>query len=250
MNDNTIEKHYSRKHDNLSVKNYSMLIENLSKDDYVFLKSCSVEKLIDLEDWVDFRESWNNLGNDKFMKDGGKYRYRRHSVYSSTPDGNIELEPHQPHYQSLDYNTLNGGVARHFLPIESRFTHGKTLTSVLKLCHSIFGAISPRFSWHIEVHQFRIIASNELSKPTPEGIHRDGVDFVFMMLISRSNISGGETSICNGEGDVLSKHFLTQPLESAIINDHNVMHGVTPIFSEDDVTPAHRDMLVVTFKKK
>ena len=52
------------------------------------------------------------------MADGGRYRRRRHAVYAATGGGAIVRAAHQPHYQSLDYNTLNGGIARWFEPIE------------------------------------------------------------------------------------------------------------------------------------
>jgi hypothetical protein len=36
---------------------------------------------------------------------------------------------------------------------------------------------------HIELHQFRIETTpDHIGRPTPEGLHRDGVDWVFVML--------------------------------------------------------------------
>ncbi|WP_459609712.1 2OG-Fe dioxygenase family protein, partial [Dickeya oryzae] len=59
-----------------------------------------------LDDWTEFQESWNRLEQDKFMKDGGTYRFRRHGVYSATSTSGVQIEPSQPHYQSVTYNTL------------------------------------------------------------------------------------------------------------------------------------------------
>ena len=50
-------------------------------------------------------------------------------------------------------------------------------------------------TWLIEAHQFRIITGRDPGKPTPEGLHRDGVDYVFISLIERHNISGGVTRV-------------------------------------------------------
>lgn len=64
-------------------------------------------------DWDLFADSWNDMPLDQYMADGGRYRRRRYATLSATEmPGSIRLEAHQPHYQSLDYNRLNGGVAR------------------------------------------------------------------------------------------------------------------------------------------
>src|SRR6185295_930137 len=69
-------------------------------------------------DWNAFTQSWNGMPLDTYMADGGRYRRRRYATLSAAPDATIAtLEPHQPHYQSTDYNVLNGGVARHYEPI-------------------------------------------------------------------------------------------------------------------------------------
>src|SRR6516225_6961679 len=46
------------------------------------------------------------------LADRGRYRRRRHAAYSVKPDGSVIRKPHQPHYQSLDYNRLYGGIER------------------------------------------------------------------------------------------------------------------------------------------
>ena len=60
----------------------------------------------------------------------------------------------------------------------------------------MFERLSPTRAWHIEVHQFRIEARpGEPGQPTPEGMHRDGVDFVLVLLVRRQNVRSGVTSI-------------------------------------------------------
>ena len=108
----------------------------------------------------------------------------------------------------------------------------------------------PNTPWHIECHQFRIEANDKsLGKPTPEGVHRDGVEFVLVMMVKRQNISSGTTTMHDLEHKTLDSFTLTEPLDVAIVNDHRCMHGVTPIVPLDPSQPAYRDVLVVTFKK-
>ena len=73
-----------------------------------------------LGDWEPFAASWANLGPDTYMADGGRYRRRRHAVFAAHDIGAITRAAHQPHYQSLDHNNLNGGVERWFEPVWDR----------------------------------------------------------------------------------------------------------------------------------
>jgi hypothetical protein len=204
-----------------------------------------------LGDWPQFQVSWENMPHDTYMADGGRYRSRRHATLSAaSAKSPIVLEPHQPHYQSLDYNPLNGGLARHFEPIARDIVLGSTMQSVLRFCQCVFGHFMPEAAWHIELHQFRIKAQQgESGKPTPEGVHRDGVNFVLVMMIRRSNISSGTTTMHDLEKRTLDSFTLTAPFDSAIVNDERCLHGVTPVEQIDPTQQAFRDVLVVTFRR-
>lgn len=204
-----------------------------------------------LADWPAFAASWDDLPLDTFMADGGRYRRRRYAVFSSAREGDIALRPNQPHWQSRDYNRLNGGIARWFEPISPAVVHGQTLPNVLcwfrTLCNHL---LSRDTGWHIEVHQFRIEAGPEKAgQPTPEGMHRDGVDFVLVLMIGRRNIREGTTSIHALDGTQLGSFTLAQPFDAAIVEDARVFHGVTPVEPIDPASPAARDVLVVTFRR-
>jgi hypothetical protein len=202
-----------------------------------------------LNDWDNFAASWNDMPLDQYMADGGRYRRRRYATLSASADGAIKLEPHQPHYQSLEYNTLNGGVEREFAPIADKALCGNTMTSILEFCHTVFSQMLPETAWHIELHQFRIEAGHSLAgKPTPEGVHRDGVDFVLVMMVRRVNISSGTTTMHDLEQRKLDSFTLTTPLDCAIVNDKRCMHGVTEVQQLDSNQVAYRDVLVVTFR--
>ena len=104
--------------------------------------------------------------------------------------------------------------------------------------------------WHVEVHQFRIEArSGETGQPTPEGMHRDGVDYVLVLLVNRRNIASGVTSVHDLAGADAGQFTLTEPLDAALVDDARVMHGVTPVEPLDPAQPGYRDVLVVTFRR-
>ncbi|QWF17596.1 2OG-Fe dioxygenase family protein [Lysobacter capsici] len=204
-----------------------------------------------LQDWPAFADSWNDLAPDQYLASVGRHRRRRHAVFRAGRDGAIERQPHQPHYQSLNYNALQGDIERWFEPVHDAIASGASLTTVLGFCRDFFSTLAPHTqAWHIELHQFRIEArSDEDGQPTPEGVHRDGVDYVLVLLIDRHNILSGTTTIHTADGTELGSFTLTAPLDAALVDDARVFHGVTAVTPQDPQREAHRDVLVVTFRK-
>lgn len=203
-----------------------------------------------LGDWSRFAASWDDLEIDTYMGDGGRYRRRRHGVFDVTRQGGIVRLPHQPHFQTVDYNMLNGGIERWFAPLQDEIAAGESLTTIIGFCGRLFGRLSPGVAhWKAEVHQFRIEAHpGEAGKPTPEGMHRDGVDWVLVLLIRRHNIRSGTTTIADLGKRSLGSFTLTDPFDAALVDDARVYHGVTPIEPIVPGQPAFRDVAVVTFK--
>lgn len=223
-------------------------------DGFAFVEGASMREILQpfgsLGDWEAFSGSWNRLELDTYMADGGRYRRRRHATFAVPRQGALTRNPHQAHYQSLDYNPLHGGVERWFEPVEEGVGAGATLGAILECCRAAFGALAPDVAaWHVEMHQFRIEARPaEVGRPTPEGLHKDGVDYVLVLLIDRRNIASGVTTIHGDAGTMLGQFTLTAPFDAAIVDDQRVAHGVTPVQPLDPAQPAYRDVLVVTFK--
>jgi hypothetical protein len=230
------------------------LTETIRETGFAFVPAADMRPLLErrgaLADWDDFAASWDELGPDTFMADGGRYRKRRFAVFAASADG-IVRKPHQPHYQSRDYNTLNGGIERWFEPVLPAISSGSTMTAVLGFCQALFDRLTPARAWHVEVHQFRIEARRgQVGQPTPEGMHRDGVDHVLVLLAGRRNIQSGETSIHDMQGRTLGSFTLTDPCDAALVDDARVMHGVTAVEPLDPARPGFRDVLVVTFRRE
>jgi hypothetical protein len=226
----------------------------IAVDGYAFVPADEMRALLTrggtLTDWTAFAASWNDLQVDRYMADGGRYRRRRHAVFAASPGGAIVRASHQPHYQSRAYNSLNGGIARWFEPIDIVIGSGATMQTILKCSRALFEGIAGPQEWHIEAHQFRIEAKiGEAGQPTPEGVHRDGVDYVLVLLIDRQNIESGTTTVHALTGEPLGAFTLTTPLDAALLDDSRVAHGVTPIAPLDPTRPAYRDVLVVTWRR-
>ena len=234
------------------------IVERLATDDFVFVESAQTSELLSTiagaplcSDPV-FLDSWNRLEQDQYMADGGRYRKRRHATYAIDGAGQrARLMPYQPHYQTVDYNPLNGGVARYFAPILDDLHQSLSLAALLEFGNSVFSQITGNCHWHIELHQFRIEARDgRMGKPTPEGVHRDGVDFVIVVMIKRVNIDSGATTIYDLDNQLVGEFTLRESLDMVLVNDRKLYHGVTPVTQLDADIEAFRDVLVITFKLK
>lgn len=232
------------------------IVESLAADDFLFVDSeLAVRILSDImatpvgDDPV-FLDSWSRLEQDQYMADGGRYRKRRHATYTIDGAGQqARLMPYQPHYQTVDYNPLNGGVARYFAPILDDLHQSITLAALLEFGNRVFSQITGYPHWHIELHQFRIEARDgRMGKPTPEGVHRDGVDFVIVVMVKRVNIDSGATTIYNLDNQLVGEFTLRDSFDMVLVNDRELYHGVTPITQLDADSEAFRDVLVITFK--
>lgn len=231
------------------------IMTHLNEQGFSFAPAQVLQSLLPataLADWSGFTASWNHLGLDTYMADGGRYRRRRFNAYAVSTNG-IQRKPPQPHYQSRDYNALNGDIERWFPPLTEETATHPCLMALLTHGHHIFNQLTPARlrpkSWHVECHQFRIEAcEGSIGRPTPEGLHRDGVDWVLVVLVNRVNIAEGVTTIHNAQRQLIGSFTLASPLDAAYVDDARVYHGVTPVSVIDPKSPAFRDVLVMTYR--
>lgn len=202
--------------------------------------------------WEDFAESWSGMPLDRHMADGGRYRRRRHAILSAAPgEAGLRREADGPHWQAVNYNPLNGGIDRYFAPMPPALTEGDAFQTIGAWARAAFDGAEPGRHWHIEAHQFRIEASpDQEGRPTPEGMHSDGVDWVLIMLMRRENLAEGRTQVASPEGEALGSFTLEKPGDAVLLDDRRVMHGVTPVRPLDPGKPSWRDVLVLTFRHR
>src|SRR5579872_1534688 len=241
----------------LMTQSFADIAAAITRTGFAFAEAGDMRAVLEgagLKDWEAFAKSWDDLGVDTYMADGGRYRRRRFAVFRATAEG-VARKPHQPHYQSRDYNPLNGDIERWFEPVKPEIAGHPALRAILDTCYRLFHELTPAAtrpsSWHVEIHQFRIEANAaEAGQPTPEGMHRDGVDWVLVLLVDRVNIRSGETTIADQRKRPLGSFTLTGALDAAMTDDNRVYHGVTPVTPLDPARPGHRDVLVVTFRRE
>lgn len=121
---------------------------------------------------------WQSLPPDAFLKDGGRYRRRRHSCFVSEVEG-VQQVQHRPHWQPVEYNALHGGMQRWFEPVAASTQVLPAWRQIMRALGHTAQALFPSAEhapWYTEAHQFRIDTAEGIGRPTPEGAHRDGVD--------------------------------------------------------------------------
>lgn len=200
--------------------------------------------------WDALTPSWDNLPPDAHLKDGGHYRRRRHSCFIQHLDsGALVKTAHRAHWQPTDYNALHGGFERWFEPVEAGIAAAPAWTTLLAELGRLFAQVRPVARWFIEAHQFRIDTAGGVGRPTPEGAHRDGVDFVVVMLVARRGVKGGETRVFDANGPQGLRFVMQEPLTTLLLDDARVIHETTPILPlQTGAIDGYRDTLVLTYR--
>lgn len=203
---------------------------------------------IDAGDTLRWRPSWDRLPPDAWLRDGGRYRHRRHSCFiHDVGAGTLEQVPHRAHWQPVDYNALHGGIERMFEPMEPGLCADPAWHRLLLRLGEVFERVAPGGRWYIEAHQFRIDTTDGVGRPTPEGAHRDGVDFVAVIVVDRHHVRGGETRIFEALGPRGIRFVVDRPWGAVLLDDQRVIHEATPI--QPDGPDARRDTLVLTYRR-
>ncbi|HQR83459.1 MAG TPA: 2OG-Fe dioxygenase family protein [Polynucleobacter sp.] len=211
----------------------------ISAEDVAQISGVPLGQLMDL---IPF---WDDLPRDPYLKDGGRYRFRRHSSYEIERES-LNMVPHRAHWQSVDYNALHGGIERWFEPSQLALTNNAAWQALLLGLGRLLSGLKPVKTWFVEAHQFRIDTTDGIGRPTPEGAHRDGVDFVAVFLLNRVGIKGGETRIFEASGSAGLRFTLSQPWSLLLMNDESMIHESTPI--QPIGSYGYRDTLVLTFR--
>ncbi|GAA0745971.1 2OG-Fe dioxygenase family protein [Ideonella azotifigens] len=198
----------------------------------------------DLAPWL---SHWDRLPADAYLRDGGRYRRRRHACFIVEGE-QVTLVPQRPHWQPVEYNALHGGIERHFEPIEAGLVTDPLWQRWLAALAARASALKGERSWYVEAHPFRIDTTDGIGRPTPEGAHRDGVDLVSVTLVSREGIKGAETRVFAAQGREGQRFTLDQRWSTLLLDDERVIHESTPIQPLVPGAEGHRDTLVLTFR--
>src|SRR3954468_12593895 len=101
----------------IAAPSLARLQASLTRDGFAFMQAAAMRAVLaqagSLADWDKFAASWDDLEIDTYMAIRGRYRNPRHAVSPARHGASgsaILRQPHQPHFQTLEYNPLHGDI--------------------------------------------------------------------------------------------------------------------------------------------
>ncbi|MEM7205795.1 MAG: 2OG-Fe dioxygenase family protein [Planctomycetota bacterium] len=184
---------------------------------------------------------FDDLARDRYAT--ATDRRRRFSQYRGKFEGDrwrIERLPHRPFVQPLKYNSLIGGVLRDFEPIAEDVAFLLEWTArhlELERDHD----------WQANLHMIRTRCSESAEGiVVPEGRHQDGHQYVTLMCVRRTNITGGRTYLYDASSGRQLTSLMLEAGECLLIDDRLVAHDTTPIQTS---SIGSRDMIVMVWNE-
>jgi hypothetical protein len=201
--------------------------------------------------WLRLQQDWDHLEPDRYLRPGATFRQRRYGRFYWSPDSDTLLPlPYATYFQPEEENAYAGGMAHEFAPLLPDTECNPFLHALVRCNFAHLPVAAERLQqvWEVRIHQIRIVATaQEPGEPAPEGIHQDGTDFLTLHLVRRENMVGGESTIYDLDQRPLQRHTLREPMDSVILEDPRILHGVTPVHPADPHSCGIRDLLGVDF---
>lgn len=197
--------------------------------------------------WKRFAAHWEDLAVDAYAAETGTRRLRRYGQFLLSRTGEIKTMPHDVFVQPQNSNPLYVDVERHFEPLTEAFLAEPVLGALIRMLGQVAAGVEDAQEWIVKVHPFRVVAqADSLGQPTPEGRHKDGVTLVTSLLVGRENITGGQSTVYDGDGRETVATTLSEPSTLLLSDDRATWHAVSPIHPLDPRRAGHRDVLVTT----
>jgi hypothetical protein len=228
----------------------------LKEPGFAFLPGARLreELLIGDADWQRFAGHWDDLVLDPYIGSARadqfrRRRYGRFALRRTPSDSTITLTvlPNQPFHQDAAHVTRYEGRARHLEFATDAFLADPVLHALVAYDHAVLP--NPPDVCEVGLHAIRVTVEPSLdARPTPEGRHRDGHDFIAMHLIGKRGCRGGETLVYEqgtGNPDIVARLTLADPLDTLMVDDSLVEHEVTRL--EPIESAGSRDVLLVAF---
>jgi hypothetical protein len=195
-----------------------------------------------------YSPSFHHLGPDEHHPAEKGGRTRRLAQYYAKYDHNTKkaeiTQLKTQLYVQGQSNKLLGHVPRHFDTVED------DLRSYIEYGFNVVDQNWPlskyESEWLIHCHQIRVHAMPAVTGiPVPEGIHKDGAEFVLMGCVAREGVKGGISHIYEDEGAPPIFGVTLMAGQAILVSDRDVYHMVSPVIAEKD--EGYRDMILMGF---
>ena len=232
---------------NVSIKNFKLF----KNKPYIKFTSNSINLYNNNTSKLDFLLSYNNLPIDLVNENGFPTRLRRYANYNVKINENNEYNIYYTNEDKFkqevnDYRKEE----RKFSLMESKYIKDDIILKLITQSVTMALINNEKLinEMNVSIHQVRQICyPNVESHNSPEGIHKDGADYIISALImNRVNIKGGNSIIYDENKNKIYKTTLYND-EGIFQDDKNFWHYVTPIKCKENYI-GYRDILGIDIK--
>ena len=181
-----------------------------------------------------FKKSYSNLYIDEYLDVFPPTRFRRFAKYdvdvSKETYFNLTFNPNCSLIQNVDDFRKNERIYNN---IEKVFVYDKCITDFITNISGLICHIHPTKINHMSInfHQVRQICyPKQNSDNSPEGIHRDGADYIVSArVLNRVNVKEGHSTIYDETKENVLFETTLNNNELLFQEDRKLWHYVTPI---------------------
>ena len=178
---------------------------------------------------VSFRNTFHRLPEDPYVNDYSRNRrygnYKVLKINDYFPEFSVNHTGKTFYKQNVEDSRKE---YREFSLLEN--PHDPFVIEYIKYMSKLLNFSNPFKELNIDLHQVRqIVYPETYSHNSPEGIHKDGSDFVVPALVfNRFNIRGGMSHIYDNDKNEIYKCLL-EKYDFTFMSDKDLYHYVSPI---------------------
>ena len=197
--------------------------------------------LIDAGAWLDLASLTALFGAipaDPYVREGFRHKALSRMRISGTE---AVVGPHEPLYQSAEYNPVHGGLERHYPALTALMV--TAVASALRM-FQVAACLPEDEEVLVQAQRITTGPAGVIGHPAVEGFHQDDVEAVGILLAGRAGLTGGKTLV-SGDADGQALVFAAElrPGQLLILDDRRVWHYTSPV---RDTPPGrgHRDVVL------
>lgn len=197
-----------------------------------------VDNKVDLQGWLPYLK---HLPRDPYVD----ARWKRMSWFYLNESGEVMVMPDCPIAQGGAFNDADtmADKVRHYAPLEDQFIQREDVSAFIKGWAEL---------WEIQpgepiLMQINGVRGNTLTDPLQgQGVHKDGSQFLSVLVINRENVSGATSSLSydkKGQDEIISGDLA--PGEILHIRDDKLYHSVGSVKPLDASQPFERFIIII-----
>lgn len=189
-------------------------------------------------EWSALVGQWDHLAPDPDDAETGTARFRRYGRFELRGQGSPMALPPDRRAPVCEHRPA---------PLTEEFSGQPLLGRLLGMLGWLACGLETPQRWIVSVHPMRVLTRGGPTRPTPGGVHRDGVTLVATLLVGTDNAVGGRSTVIREDGRPVLTTTMIDPGTLILGDDRRTLHGVSSVRPAEPDRPARRDLLVVTF---